>query len=80
MKRILVVLAVMAFPYGGSMSTVCSAGTYCYVNSDGSCATEGALCGPWSQGKHCTTTGTSPAAATTSARKTPPQGLGCACQ
>ena len=53
MKKILIVLAVMAFPHTGTLSTVCSAGVSCYVNSDGSCAFEGAMCGPISQGKHC---------------------------
>ena len=80
MKKILIVLAVMAFPQTWTLSTVCSAGVSCYVKSDGSCASEGAMCGPISKGKHCTTTGLSAKATTSGARKTPPQGLGCVCQ
>lgn len=54
MKKILFVLAVMAFPQTGTLSTVCSAGTYCTSDpATGACYHEGSLCGPWSQGKHC---------------------------
>ncbi len=54
MKMLLVVLVVLALPQAVSLYTVCSAGTYCTTNLDGSC-THSYMCGPISQNKHCTT-------------------------
>ena len=80
MKKIALVLALMAIPQVMGLSTLCNAGPQiaCPSNADGSCKTEGLMCGAYSQDKHCTTIGgTTPLAA---AKKTPPQGLSCVCQ
>ncbi len=56
MKKILVVLAVMALPQVVGLSTVCNAGgrTACSSNPDGSCVL-GVPCGAYSSGSFCTT-------------------------
>jgi len=82
MKKILVVLAVLALPQVVGLSTVCNAGgrTSCSSNADGTCADPGLPCGAYSRHTGCTTILNS--AGLTAANKTPPQGtIGrCVCQ
>ena len=56
MIKILILLAVMALPQVGGLSTVCNAGgrTGCGSNEDGSCALH-SQCGSYSRRSYCTT-------------------------
>ena len=80
MKKILIVLAVMALPQIVGLSTLCDARVYCTSDptKDGQCASEGLMCGPYSSGNTCQSVQN--LALTTAARKQPPQQLGWRCE
>ena len=80
MKKIVVVLALMALPQVMGLSTLCNAGAYCSSNpaTDGRCFTEDLMCGPYSQGKSCQSVQN--LALSAAAKKQPPQQLGWRCE
>jgi len=79
MKKILVVLAVMALPQVVGLSTVCSAGgrTSCYSDpTTGACDyVISAPCGSYSSGNHCVTSPNPAYIPTAAAKKAPPAAI-----
>ena len=82
MKKIVVVLALIALPQVMGLSTLCDARVYCSSDpTSGVCLDPGLMCGSYTGGKRCTSVPL--AGALASAKKTtPPSGLThtCTCQ
>ena len=87
MKKILIVLAVMALPQVVGLSTICNAGPHSYCSSlaDGSCEGPSGFspCGSYSSGNRCYTIVNTAAAASAAKKVKPPQEITpflCVCQ